>query len=1118
MIDKEGNPINEEIKINEPIKPGETKKHTLSWIPSEIGETQIAFRVKTDADGDDKNNISSSINVNIQSSSVFETQMGQSQGLANIPFAHDNKGPINTQSIYTRKEINSLNGLIKEMTWFTEGIEVMPVEMDIKIYLANTDKENMSDGEIPLEKMSLVYTGKMRIENAKQKEIKISLDNTFLYEGKNLAVHVTKASQSGNYGFRGGFCFYRENGNTTPTIYFDNFNRKSVKDFKPVLRLKLNSSGNKLSGKVTDTDGNPLQEAEVFIPSLGMKATTNQNGEYTYDLVNQGEYEIKFSKRGYYEEVTTIKIPETANTPVVKDISLKKMETCNLEFKVTNPAGTPIKGAKVAFEGYDPRTDETDSEGKVTLKDFVRDNYSVSVEAKDYQKYSAELNLKGNNKISETCQLLPETYPIADLNLNPENGNMTWSEPVRINNVRYDNGTIAARCGLSEDETSEYAVFGMKVEETGTIKNIKWYLYGNPGEKNREVNLYVFYMAEDGYPEKEPVYTKKGIISELNKWFEYKLEENFKAEKEFFVALSCTKSYLGLGIDSGSENGEYPWREKGYFFTSDYRSHYYYASIWYRGNFMIRLSMTDLNTDALQTLPLVEGYNIYRLKYEDIENKDKWVTVSTKVNDTFFTDKEYETLPQGYYLYGITSQWKGAGESDVEFSNLIEKDMMTKVIVKVTSNIDGANILDGTEIRLTSKTGEKTYSSKLKDGNKSCVIENVEKGSYILTIINARFDVFSQEVSPNKENEYTFGEYKLIESLKEPVNLIVEEDKEKEGVYTIEWNNTTSILEDFESHKNFALNSPGKFGWTYIDNDDNESTYGLSIENKRLEYDNWGARTAYIIFNPSATNPRSDSSAELSPWSGDKFLGSFSASTGANDDLIISPELFFNEDFTFSFYAKSYTTQYGADRMMVGYSETEPEIKSFKWIQEGEYTIMLSRWEQYKYVIPASAKYVCIRCISDNAFLFMVDDIQIGEEESKPYSTFAKSYEIYLDNKMLGTTGNCNYTVNAGKGPHTIGIKAIYETGKSEMTTVKVGESESSITETDSPSVTYADRKLIFNGMSEKISVYSVSGNMVRNYANIENLVDLNDLETGFYIATVIMNGKEYVVKFIIEQ
>lgn len=1114
IVDENGNPMNDEVKITETIQSGETRKHTLIWIPQEIKEQSLALSVKTETDGDLTNNTSPSITVNVQSSSEYEVKLGESWGTSNLPFAQDYEGPVNTQSIYTKKEINSINGLITDITWYTSGIEILPADMNIEVYLANTEKNDMSAGIIPVAEMTKVYEGEIQISSSSQREIPVELDKAFLYEGKNLAVHIKKISQGRDtYGWRNGFDFYKEEGNSQPTIFMNGV-RDLVKDYKPVIKIRFFSSGNSVSGNVTDTEGQPIEGVKVTIPKLGLDTFTDTEGAYSFDFVTQGEYELNFEKIGYYNVTENIIVPQESENPTVKDIEMNKMPVCDFTFTIVNANNEPVVNAEIIIEGYDSRTATTDTEGQVTIEDWIREAYTITVNADDYQQFSTELDTKNTATATETYQLKPQPYPVLDLNVSKDN-TVEWKEPVSLNQLRFDDGVITARAGHGKDAASEYGVFCIKIDEPGTVKKVRWYLYGEPGEKERNVILYIFYMGEDGYPESTPAYTKKGIVSTLNEWFEYKLDDGFKAERTFCVALSCPDDYLGLGVDSGSADGEYPWRNDCNFYTLDYRYSYYAAEIWYKGNFMIRLDMTELNPSVLQTYPLIENYNVYRFRTEDLENKDNWTRIHSS-KETSYTDNEFSSLPQGYYMYAVTSQWKGIGESEAEYSHLIEKDMKTSVRINVSSNVDSGNVLDGTEIRLTSTDSEDIHSARLENGQTGYTFEDIRKGVYKLTIINHRFNTIEEEIRPETETEYTFGEYRLIENLVMPVNLLVEETEEK-GVYALQWNRTSSYYEDFESHEDFALNSTGEIGWTYLDNDDNPSTYGLSYDNKKLEYDNWGARTAYIIFNPSATDPRSDTSAEISPWSGSKFLGSFSSSMGANDDLLISPELFFNEDFTLSFYAKSYTDMYGADRMMVGYSETDIELESFIWIQGGDFTALPSVWTQYSYTIPVSAKYVCIRCVSNNSFLFMVDDIQIGKTESEKYSTFAKSYEIYLDNNRIGTTESDTFEVKAGNGRHAIGVKAVYETGISEMSVVTVDNTETSVWSTEAPAVRYSDRMLLFDKLAEKITVYSVSGSIVKQFTDAENHVTLEDLSNGLYLANIVMGDEEYVIKFIIE-
>ena len=83
---------------------------------------------------------------------------------------------------------------------------------------------------------------------------------------------------------------------------------------------------------------------------------------------------------------------------------------------------------------------------------------------------------------------------------------------------------------------------------------------------------------------------------------------------------------------------------------------------------------------------------------------------------------------------------------------------------------------------------------------------------------------------------------------------------------------------------------------------------------------------AFIVYEPGATTP---ATTGMEPYSGTKLLASFAATTPANDDWIISPELNFAEPFTFSFRAKTYMDDYGIERIKALYSTTDSIKASF---------------------------------------------------------------------------------------------------------------------------------------------------------------------------------------------
>lgn len=1114
LVDEVGNPLTDEVPVNETLVSGQLKTYSLSWIPKKVcADQKICLKVGMQTDGDKSNNISSAFVVNVQSFGQYEVTMGQSIDQGRLPFLHDVEGEVRSQSIYQKAEINSTSGLIDRLVWYTRGIEVLPVQMDVKIYLQNTNQADLKAGWMDVNNMTLVYDGSLSVANASQDTIVIDLDQMFLYTGSNLCVHVERA-RSRYYGWRGGFDIYRVPDEQIVSRY-NNGVYDSETDLKPVLTMRLNSSGNRLSGFVSDQNGRPLSGVEVSVPDCGMKYLTTDDGSYMFELVNQGRHEISFSKFGYYEQNDTVEISGSPDTPAEYNVRLSQMPVYDFTIDVRNAGGEPVSDATILLNGYESRTLFTDALGKVEVKDLISSTYQITVEASDYRGDNTSIELLSDSSYSFVLNPLP--YPVNYLSVDPESYLISWQEPVRWLEKRFDDGVVSRGCGYSPDSPIERSAFGIVIDEPGIVKNVSWYLVGSDGQRERKVNLYIFYMGDDGKPLKEPVFVKKDIlVSQLNDWFEYKLEEEFRAEKSYFVALSCTEEYLGLGVDTGTGEGDYEWRPSKQFYTSDYQNDFLYSSFWYDGNFMIRVAMTDLNPEQPASAGLIENYQVYRFLEEQQSEPSSWTHIAS-VKETFFEDKEMPGKPQGYYRYAVTAFWEGVGESQAQISDLIIKDMLTEVTVKVSSNVGQAAALDGTEIRLDSEDGKYSYQARLTDGMTDYTFHNVSKNVYRLTLVHPRFEPMVVKVQPNQENQYVFGPYELVENLKVPVNLQAEQEDET-CKFRISWNRTSSIFDDFEQHEDFVLNSAGPIGWTYLDNDDNESTYGLSADQQRVEYDNWGARTAYIIFNPSATNPRTDTSGALNSWSGDKFLGSFSSSFGPNDDFIISPELFFNDDFTFSFYAKAYTDIYGADRMMVGYSQTDIEPESFIWINEGAYQAVGGAfWQNYTYTIPASARYVAIRCVSDNAFLFMVDDIQIGDESYEAYRTYAISYEVYLDGVKIGETTEDNYTVEIDERMHTVGVKAVYSTGTSEMVTMKLNDASSIVSDSWKAEVYYADRGLWFEGTATQAVIYSTTGAAVAVFGKSEDHIDLSRLPSGMYMAVVTIDSRNQIVKFIIE-
>ncbi len=247
---------------------------------------------------------------------------------------------------------------------------------------------------------------------------------------------------------------------------------------------------------------------------------------------------------------------------------------------------------------------------------------------------------------------------------------------------------------------------------------------------------------------------------------------------------------------------------------------------------------------------------------------------------------------------------------------------------------------------------------------------------------------------------------------------------------------TDGYFDDFESHDNFAINSAGSIGWKYIDGD-----IAYIYTWSACSFPGQGEKMAYIIMNPWQTSPAVNENPNFQPVSGEKMLVDFSAKDVQNNDYIISPELSFDRDFKISFQARSYTSMYNLERIRIGYSTTEARPSDFKFVTEPSYIEVPAEWTLIEYTIPKEARYVTINCVSDDAFMLMIDDIFIGTNNVRPGIKDASKaaaekslvgFNVYRDGtKVNGSlVSEIRYTDTVDEyGKYTYTVRAVYSDG-----------------------------------------------------------------------------------------
>lgn len=180
-----------------------------------------------------------------------------------------------------------------------------------------------------------------------------------------------------------------------------------------------------------------------------------------------------------------------------------------------------------------------------------------------------------------------------------------------------------------------------------------------------------------------------------------------------------------------------------------------------------------------------------------------------------------------------------------------------------------------------------------------------------------------------------------------------------------------SVTGTFEAAGDFSLDlSP----WITLDMD-SSVTYGIS----GIAYIHKNEPTAFMAFNPVSTVPTLGTST-LHTGGGDKYGACFAAVTGPNNDWLISPKVIISDGGSVRFYARSYSMNYGKERFRVLVSTGNPEPPEFSVVSPSPYVEVDTAWTMFEYSLSNWSNqnvHVAIQCVSDNSFIFLIDNIEI---------------------------------------------------------------------------------------------------------------------------------------------
>ena len=350
-------------------------------------------------------------------------------------------------------------------------------------------------------------------------------------------------------------------------------------------------------------------------------------------------------------------------------------------------------------------------------------------------------------------------------------------------------------------------------------------------------------------------------------------------------------------------------------------------------------------------------------------------------------------------------------------------------------------------------------------------------------------------------------------------DLTATRDDESTAV-TLEWSepefvsgSAETIVEDVEDMKAFSIDNFGD--WTVIDGDMMQ-TYGIDSGNgQMLTYENAGKPMAFMAFNPSKAGipveEADGTPTEWAPHSGDQYFASF-AVAGKNDDWLISPLLPGMQQ-EISFWVRSLTADYGYEKYEVYYSTSGIDREDFTRI--GDVRSAPIVWVEDKVVLPEGTRYFAIRCVSEDAYVFMLDDIKYQTASTYMGELSFMGYNVYRDLQLLTERPIMEQTyvdTAVDALAHTYNVTVVYDLGESRLSNdatvvdsgVKAGAVEGLRVECGNGFM------IVTAEAGTRIEIYEASGVLRASF--ISSGRDYFDLSSGVYMVVADKRGTMKVI------
>ena len=290
---------------------------------------------------------------------------------------------------------------ILRLCFYYNFVEI-PTTSDLNIWIGETNLDNLSDGFIPADQLSQVYSGPVEYQVGSG-EAWILLDTPYNYFGGNLVVLVERPldllyNTYSNYFYCTSDDIYQER-----TIYrysdtedFDPYNPPSefnlTNEFANTGIFSNSFGMGQIHGYVT-SDNLPIGNVAVNVIGNNYTVYTDADGYYSAPHVPEGDVDLKFSKYGF-EDIIVENIYLESGGIIGLDVVLTALPMNTVTFDLSLNNDNSAEGAEVTFTSNDYpdinfTLSYTDNEIADTIQVFAGE-YNLQINLENCEEYSEE--------------------------------------------------------------------------------------------------------------------------------------------------------------------------------------------------------------------------------------------------------------------------------------------------------------------------------------------------------------------------------------------------------------------------------------------------------------------------------------------------------------------------------------------------------------------------------------------------------------------------------------------------------------------------------------------------------------------------------------------------------